>query len=207
MMDHAATMHGDDSVVVLIWKAMSDYKPYKTSEVATLIQAIRPEVKTIAVQNMMSTLKAKGWFIKSESNTLTLRRDQKLPVPKGRAEKTSSLLEGPTSKQEEPAMASQVTQTPPPPTSLVQVKTHESQQPKVALLDLAVKIKGQVFTLGECRQLVHELRGLGYGRPVHQPQTGLVSRSITIKGIDFTEAELEDVVRGLTLEGLTLANK
>jgi hypothetical protein len=215
--DHSASMSKEDSVLVLIWKAMSDRKSYKSSEVAALVQAIRPEQPTLRIQNLMSTMKGKGWFYTAPGlnkgglsvNVWTLRPEITDPT----AYTTSPAKPGvttattPTVTQAAPAVkpvttVEEIAMT----TSLVQVKVNKAPE-AAPLLDLTVRVKGQSFTLAECRQLVHELRNLGYGKTVPPAQSSLVSRSITIKNIEFSESELETIVKALAAEGLVLANK
>jgi hypothetical protein len=214
--DHSASMSKDDTILVLIWKAMSDRKSYKSSEVAALVQAIRPEQPTLRIQNLMSTMKGKGWFDTTPGlnkgglsvNVWTLRPEITNPTEYSTSPaKPSATPVTPTVTQAASAVkpvtpVEEIAMT----TSLVQVKTVKAPE-AAPLLDLTVRVKGQSFTLTECRQLVHELRNLGYGKTVPPAQSSLVSRSITIKDVEFSESELETIVKALAAEGLVLANR
>jgi len=227
--DHSASMSKDDPLIVLIWKAMSDRKPYKSADIAALIQAVRPDLKALRIQNTMSTMKAKGWFITEPAAGLTKgavaglmwRLKPEIVDPHSytttdanykyknidKQELEKQVMQIAPEKLEMPSVnTSQSLQTPAS-KSLVQVRVHESLVQEVPLLDLTVRIKGLPLSLSECRQLVHELRNLGYGKVVAPAQNSLVNRSITIKDTDFSEPELETLIKGLVAEGLVLANK
>lgn len=233
VIDHAITMAEDDHLTTLIWKAMADFKPYKSEEVHVLVSMFRPTQSLKSVQNKLSDLGIEGWFAITKSgraNVYTLKEgipNPNLKVNDLRAAQHEALRESfkataqaAASKQQELPVATEQTAQPEitdnqetedmsaatnskystiP--SLVQV-TPKAAPIAAPLIELAIPIKGEKFSFAECRQLVEELRALGYGRESGAvSQLSLVNQQVTIKGIVFEKNELDEIVKSLIAEG------
>jgi hypothetical protein len=197
--DYSGTMAEDDHLNTLIWKAMSDGKPYKSEDVIALVQAVRPAQSVKTIQNRVSLLGTQGWFDITKagwSNTWTLKPEIKNPdlkidtLTKARVQKMQAAFAITTTEKEEV----QMTQS-----TLVKVKAAEPVS-AAPLIDLSIRIKGQPFTFAECTTLVQELRQLGYGG-VNPKSTTLVQQAVTIKDLDFIGSELDTLVNELAREG------
>lgn len=200
--DHSATMSADDHLNTLIWKAMADHLPYKSEDVAALVQAIRPTQSLKSVANRLSALGIEGWFVidrVGKTNTWTLKEGIACPdlkIDSLRNRKSTPAAAVPAEPTQTHQEAIEMNKP-----ALVQV-TPIAPVAAAPLLDLTVRIKGQEFTLGECRQLVDELRKLGYGTQAQRVKNGLVEQTVTIKGVEFKQDELDTIVKGLVSEGL-----
>jgi hypothetical protein len=227
VIDLAPTMAEDDHLNTLIWKAMSDHKPYKSEDVVTLVQLVRPSQSAKSIGNRLSALGIDGWFnISKEGRANVWALKPGIPNPNLkvneplaahhaslRAAQSKSPQQELPVQTEQPVAQPEITDnqetdmsaatntkyntTP----SLVQVA------PKAApiaapLIELAIPIKGEKFSFAECRQLVEELRALGYGRESGAvSQLSLVNQQVTIKGIVFEKNELDEIVKSLLAEG------
>lgn len=209
----------DDSLPVAIWKAMSDHQPYRSADVFVLLQSVQPGVKEQSVYARLSAMYARDMLIRVEDPAAngrgyiyTLKED--VAMPTGRKPVFVPVPRGPmkpkTAASAAPAVQEQAVQSQPaaiqeeiPMTKPALVQVNNTPVEKVELLDLTVGIKGERFTIAECRQLVDELKKLNYGTGAARAQNSLIERTITIKGIQFSEAELDQIVKGLVAEGLT----
>lgn len=239
VIDHAITMAEDDHLTTLIWKAMADFKPYKSEDVAVLVQLIRPSQSVKSVQNKLSALGIQGWF-KIErvgaANVYTLKEEIANPNLKvndllnarmtvARAALAGSQEPEQSQQQELPvetpqqAFAKGADEFLAANAAAVQTTTENNQEIEMnkaslvqvtpitnaiaaPLIELAIPIKGEKFSFAECRQLVEELRALGYGRDGGAVQAlSLVNQQVTIKGIVFEKSELDEIVKALIAEG------
>jgi hypothetical protein len=234
VIDHAITMAEDDHLTTLIWKAMADFKPYKSEEVHVLVSMFRPTQSLKSVQNKLSELGIEGWFTITKSgraNVYTLKegisnpnlkvndlraaqyeaqresfkaaaqstapKQQELPVQTEQSAAQPEITDNKETEDMSAATNSKYNTTP----SLVQV-TPKAAPIAAPLIELAIPIKGEKFSFAECRQLVEELRALGYGRESGAvSQLSLVNQQVTIKGIVFEKNELDDIVKALIAEG------
>lgn len=237
-LDYAVTMAEDDHLNTLIWKAMSDHKPYKSEEVAILVQAVRPTQSTKSIANRLSLLGIEGWFeiVKTgKANTWTLKESTPNPNLKINDLAEARMANARAARAEEPAVSQQqelpvdtnqaaevVAEVAAPVADvtpeITPIETQEENEMSKAaslvqvvaknapiaapLIELAIPIKGQKFTFAECRQLVDELRALGYGRDGGAVSVlSLVNQQVTIKGVVFEKDELDNIVKALVVEG------
>jgi hypothetical protein len=237
-LDYAVTMADDDHLNTLIWKAMSDHKPYKSEEVAILVQAVRPSQSTKSIANRLSLLGIEGWFEIEKSgraNTWTLKESTPNPNLKINDLAEARMANARAARAEEPAVSQQqelpvdtnqaaevVAEVVAPVANvtpeITPIETQEENEMSKAaslvqvvaknapisapLIELAIPIKGQKFTFAECRQLVDELRALGYGRDGGAVSVlSLVNQQVTIKGVVFEKDELDNIVKALVVEG------
>jgi hypothetical protein len=229
VIDLAPTMAEDDHLNTLIWKAMSDHKPYKSEDVITLVQLVRPSQSAKSITNRLSALGIEGWFDISKegrANVWVLKPgianpklkvneplaayhatqraaaqakspQQELPVQTEQPAAQPEIADNKETEDMSAATNSKYNATP----SLVQV-TPKAAPIAAPLIELAIPIKGEKFSFAECRQLVEELRALGYGRESGAvSQLSLVNQQVTIKGIVFEKNELDDIVKSLIAEG------
>jgi hypothetical protein len=229
VIDLAPTMAEDDHLNTLIWKVMSDHKPYKSEDVITLVQLVRPSQSAKSITNRLSALGIEGWFDISKegrANVWVLKPgianpklkvneplaayhatqraaaqakspQQELPVQTEQPAAQPEIADNKETEDMSAATNSKYNATP----SLVQV-TPKAAPIAAPLIELAIPIKGEKFSFAECRQLVEELRALGYGRESGAvSQLSLVNQQVTIKGIVFEKNELDDIVKSLIAEG------
>jgi hypothetical protein len=229
VIDLAPTMAEDDHLNTLIWKAMSDHKPYKSEDVITLVQLVRPSQSAKSITNRLSALGIEGWFDISKegrANVWVLKPgianpklkvneplaayhatqraaaqakspQQELPVQTEQPAAQPEIADNKETEDMSAATNSKYNATP----SLVQV-TPKAAPIAAPLIELAIPIKGEKFSFAECRQLVEELRALGYGRESGAvSQLSLVNQQVTIKGIVFEKNELDEIVKSLIAEG------
>jgi len=182
--ENIALVQGD-SIHLMIWKVMCDYRPYTSADVSLLLSDMG--VPTSSVYSMMSQLNKKGWFEREEAGipprfTYTLKHS--IPMPLGAPLDISQ--ENTTNTEEGTTMTRAATAATKEPLTQVQ---------KQPLIEVVIKIKGQIFSDEEVKQLGNELAMLGYGNGVfRKPTRSLVSTAITIKGVSFTGEELEDLM-------------
>lgn len=229
VIDLAPTMAEDDHLNTLIWKAMSDHKPYKSEDVITLVQMVRSSQSAKSITNRLSALGIEGWFDISKegrANVWVLKPgianpklkvneplaayhatqrtaaqakslQQELPVQTKQPAAQPEITDNKETEDMSAATNSKYNATP----SLVQV-TPKAAPIAAPLIELAIPIKGEKFSFAECRQLVEELRALGYGRESGAvSQLSLVNQQVTIKGIVFEKNELDEIVKSLIAEG------
>jgi hypothetical protein len=213
-----------DTMAQAAWKAISDHKPYRSAEVFMLLQTVFPDIKEQSLYARLSQMYSEGLLMRtpdldSKSRGFIYTLKEGVPMPKSRpigpksqkAEAPVAETHQEPAQQELPVAQAQEPITPAAPQeniemnkpSLVTVRTAAPAAPAAPLLDLNVRIKGEVFSLEECRQLTEELQKLGFGQNKHRPKTSLVEQSVLIKGVEFTADELDQIVNGLLAERLS----
>lgn len=181
-----------DTIRIMIWKVMSDYKEYTTPDIVLLLGDMAKTATSVA--SALSALDGEGWFDRKEIGrsprySYTLRRSIPMPTDMRRRK-----------AEEKPAAQSEQTETQVTEKEITVHAVKNTPQPQAPLVEIAVKIKGQLFTSLEAKQLTSELSLLGYGHAAQRlehPPKGLVTKTISIKGMEFTDAELEVLVSTL----------
>lgn len=223
----APVIETTDTMAQAVWKAISDCKPYRSAEVFMLLQTVFPDIKEQSLYARLSQMYGEGLLTRipdpeSKSRGFIYTLKEGVPMPKSRtigpksqkAEAPEAEPQQEPAQQELPVAQDQEPQdsiTPAAPQeniemskpSLVTVRTVAPEIAAAKLLDLTVRIKGEIFTLEECRQLTEELQKLGFGQNKHRPKTSLVEQAVMIKGVEFTADELDQIVNGLLAERLT----
>ena len=181
-----------DTIRIMIWKVMSDYKEYTTPDIVLLLGDMAKTATSVATA--LSALDGEGWFDRKEIGrsprySYTLRRSIPMPTDMRRRK-----------AEEKPAAQSEQTETQVTEKEITVHAVKNTPQAQAPLVEIAVKIKGQLFTSSEAKQLTSELSLLGYGHAaqrLNHPPKGLVTKTISIKGMEFTDAELEVLVSTL----------
>lgn len=180
-----------DTIRIMIWKVMSDYKEYTVPDIVLLLSDMAKSATSVATA--LSALDGEGWFDRKHIGyqprySYTLRRSIPMPVDMRRR------------KTEEAPAQSEQTETQVTEKEITMHAVKNTPQAQAPLVEIAVKIKGQLFTNLEAKQLTSELSLLGYGHAaqrLNHPPKGLVTKTISIKGMEFTDAELEELVNTL----------
>lgn len=183
-----------DTIRIMIWKVMSDYKEYTTPDVVLLLGDMAKTATSVATA--LSGLDGEGWFDRKEIGrsprySYTLRRS--IPMPTDMRRRKAEEKTDAQSEQTE----TQVTET----KEITVQAVKNTPQLQAPLVEIAVKIKGRIFTNQEVKQLTSELSLLGYGHAAqrfNQAPKGLVTKTIYIKGMEFSDAELEELVNTLS---------
>lgn len=201
-----------DTLAIAVWKALSDYKPYSTAEIALLLQCLNEDLKPESVVARVSNMYADGMLERTRvpgtrGFLYTLKKGVPMPekahTRQTALQTTESAAEVPetqsqdnTETQDNTDMSQQTKSNAAP--RLVQVNNAAAE--KVELIELAITIKGEKFTFRECDQLVDELKSLGYGQTLNKTLS-LVNQTVTIKSNEFKKDELDTLVNTLAAEG------
>lgn len=195
-----------DSVDLAIWKVMSDYKPYSSTDVATMLSI--HGFKPTTVRPRISTLHGNGhdgWFTRITDHAnhrqfiYTLRREIEAPVNKPG---TAVTAKAPRSGQASLALTETAAPTPTNPAP--QEITMPANQ-DLPLLQFNVSIKGKQYSIDEARAMGQELLEGGFGEENDDKGAG-TSRFLKVKieldGMAFTMEEANTLTLGLLKEGV-----
>lgn len=227
----AATAHSDqqilatDNIRQAIWKVMSDYQSYETSEIELLLSDAKFNPKTVSAT--MTKLNQAGWFDREEQVVTGRRRffrytlrdsvaypADTAPVVAPEAETPATTeqatLPGMTNQQQDNNMKTQVTKH--TAGGLVPQAAAIPEAPRLGeqilpveadLISIKISLKGMQYSLAEATDLVRELYANGYG-PEFQRPTRLFETKVVIRGQEFSREELTTIVKTLRNEGVAL---
>ena len=193
-----------DTFAQAIWKLMSDYATYSSSEIAILLDGY--ELTNMEIQRHIYNLKMSGWFDIHPGNRYSLKKEiafpsQFLSSSTGRearvpAKTLHQIMTYRQKKQEESAndsVSEKIIETVETfPDKIVEVVTPTEATKEAALFSL--KIKGVDFTFEELGAVVRELREKLSS--INAQSEGLVSikHEVQIKGVNFNRDELNLII-------------
>lgn len=191
-----------DGLMTLIWKVMSDHKPYSVRDVALLLSGMGVKENTVAAK--MSKLHLEeNWFVVGETWTATNRKKRSYTL---RSVIAMPQNETPYLRHNKTAGVSSVPVPTPEPvlTAPMEVQAVVVEKEIIpSLIEFHIKLKGVSFSFQEMAEVFTYLVASGYDKINLSPfaPSSLITTTIMIKGIPFTSEELKQVLMTLQTAG------